>query len=454
MANLRKSLVGMKQTVIRNVRIVNEGKITEGDVLIKNGRFEKIGGYIDVQADEIDGGGQFLFPGIIDDQVHFREPGLTHKADIGSESRAAVQGGCTFYMEMPNTSPPAITGELLQDKYNIASKVSPANFSFYLGASNDNLEEVKAVDPRWVCGVKIFMGSSTGNMLVDDPVTLEDIFRESPCLIATHCEDEPRVRERMAWAKEEFGDDPDPSIHPVIRDHEACYLSSSFASELAKKYDTRLHILHLTTARELDLFTNAIPRDQKRITAEVCVHHLYFNDSDYARLGNQIKCNPAIKTEADRLALHEALRDGRLDVIATDHAPHTWEEKSAGYWKAPSGLPLVSHAFNVMLSFYHEGLYSLPFIADKMSHAVADIYQIRERGYIREGYWADCFIADPDFSWKVSQDNILYKCGWSPFMGHEFKGKVLKTLVNGVVVYDHETGLSGQLPGMRAEFNR
>jgi len=444
----------MRKTIIRNVRIVNEGKITEGDVLITNGRFDRVGGMVDVPADEIDGKGQYLFPGIIDDQVHFREPGLTHKADIASESRAAVHGGCTFFMEMPNTAPPATTQELLQDKYNIASRVSPANFSFYMGVTNDNLEEVLRVDPRWVCGIKIFMGSSTGNMLVDDPSTLEELFRQSPCLIATHCEDEQRVRQRMAWAREEFGEDPDPSIHPVIRDHDACYLSSSFAAELARKHGTRLHILHLTTEKELDLFTNAIPRTEKRITAEVCVHHLYFCDEDYAKLGNQIKCNPAIKTSADRRALHAALKDGRLDVIATDHAPHTWEEKSAGYWKAPSGLPLVAHAFNVMLDFHHAGEYTLPFLADKMSHAVADIYDIKDRGYIREGYWADFFLADIDLEWTVQQANIPYKCGWSPFEGKTFRGKVLKTFVNGVEVYDHEGGLSGALPGMRGEFNR
>lgn len=445
----------MNRIVIRNVHLVNEGKVLEGtDVLVKDGKFEKIGGVIDVPAKEVDGTGKYMFPGIIDDQVHFREPGLTHKADIGSESRAAVQGGCTLFMEMPNTSPPATDAVRLQEKYNIASEVSPANFSFYLGATNDNLEEVLQVDPRWVCGVKIFMGSSTGNMLVDNPVTLEDIFRESPCLIATHCEDEERVRARMKEAREKYGDDAPPSIHPIIRDHEACYLSSSLAVELANKHNTRLHILHLTTAMELDLFRNDIPRQEKRITAEVCVHHLYFNDTYYASLGNQIKCNPAIKTEKDRLALHAALKDGRLDVIATDHAPHTWEEKSGSYWTAPSGLPLVSHAFNVMMSFYHNGEYSLPFIADRMSHAVADIYQIKDRGYIREGYWADFFLADLDKEWTVSPSNILYKCGWSPFNGHTFKGKVQQTFVNGIEVYNDDGGLTGELAGMRVEFDR
>lgn len=444
----------MKSIVIRNVQLVNEGQIRSTDVLIKDGRFERIDTNIETHGEEIDGEGKFLFPGIIDDQVHFREPGLTHKADIASESRSAVIGGCTSFMEMPNTSPPAVTAEELQAKYNRGGTVSPANFSFYLGATNSNLEEVKKVDPRWICGIKIFMGSSTGNMLVDDPDILDNIFKESPCLITTHCEDELRVRQRMEWARQEFGEDPSPSVHPVIRDHEACLLSSSFAVDLAKKHNSRLHVLHLTTANELSLFTNDIPRTDKRITAEVCVHHLFFNDGDYEKLGNQIKCNPAIKTETDRLALHQALKDGRLDVIATDHAPHTWEEKSSGYWKAPSGLPLISHAFNVMLEFHHQGMYSLPFIADRMSHAVADIYRLKDRGYIREGYWADCFLADIQDEWQVNKTNIAYKCGWSPFEGKSFTGRVHKTMVNGVEVYDHLKGLSGSLPGMRLQFDR
>jgi dihydroorotase len=445
----------MERLIIRNVLCVNEGQITPCDVSIKDGRFEKISPSINLPGIDFDGAGKHLFPGIIDDQVHFREPGLTHKADIASESKAAVSGGCTSFMEMPNTKPPATTQDLLQNKYDIAAQCAPSNYSFYMGVSNDNLEEVLKTDPKRVCGIKIFMGSSTGNMLVDNPSTLKTVFRETPCLIATHCEDEKRVNSRLQEAKAKFGDDIPADMHPVIRDAEACYLSSSYAVELAKKYNTRLHVLHITTAEELSLFDSATQRKDKRITAEVCVHHLCYNDSYYASLGHLIKCNPAIKSENDRKALMHALKNGLLDVVATDHAPHTLQEKQNNYMNAPSGLPLVAHAFQMMLYFYHNDSLSLPFLADKMSHAVADIFQIKNRGYIREGYWADCFLADVDM-WgeEISPDNIPYKCKWSPLQGKRFKGIVEQTWVNGVNVYNRNTGFTNKPAGMRLEFDR
>jgi dihydroorotase len=418
--------------IVRNARLVNRGQILEADVLVKSGRIEKIAPSIGASAQlELDAKGHCLIPGIIDDQVHFREPGLTHKADIFSESRAAVAGGVTSYMEMPNVNPPSVTQELLEEKYQIAARRSLANYSFYMGTTNDNLEEVLRTDPRRVCGVKIFMGSSTGNMLVDAPSTLERIFTESPMLIATHCEDEKTVLANLALFKEKYGDALSAADHPRIRDEKACLLSSSLAVDLAKKHGTRLHVLHISTRDELSLFQNDIPLRDKRITAEVCVHHLHFSADDYDALGNQIKCNPAIKSREHRDALFPALLDDRLDVIATDHAPHTWAEKSQHYLQAPSGLPLIQHTLNVMLGFYHEGRISLERIVEKMCHAPAIAFRLEERGFLDEGCWADMALVDIGAEWTVQPENVLYKCGWSPFMGQKLYGKVLSTVVSG-----------------------
>ncbi len=428
----------MKRIIIKNAQIVNEGKITEGDLLVKGGRIEKIGGTIDAVVDmEIDGTGKYLMPGIIDDQVHFREPGLTHKSDLYTEPRAAVAGGTTSFMEMPNTVPNTLTQELLQDKYDIAAKKSLANYSFFMGASNDNIEEVLKTDARTVCGVKIFMGSSTGNMLVDETATLEGLFSKVPMLIATHCEDEATIRANAAAAKEKYGENVPIAMHPIIRNVEGCLISSSMAVELAKKHNTRLHILHISTKDELDLFRNDIPLSEKRITSEVCVHHLYFNASRYADLGTQIKCNPAVKDASHQEALLPALLDNRLDIIATDHAPHTWQEKSGTYFKAPSGVPLVQHSLNVMMGFMQEGKISMEKIVEKMCHAPAECFHVDQRGYIREGYHADLVLVDPNRKWTVSKDNVHYKCGWSPFEGHEFQGYVEKTIVSGHLAYDN-----------------
>jgi dihydroorotase len=418
--------------LIKNAHIVNEGKIIAGDVLTRGERIEKTGASIShPSAVVIDASGKFLFPGVIDDQVHFREPGLTHKGDIYSESRAAVAGGITSYMEMPNTVPNTLSQKLLEEKYVTASKKSLANFSFFMGASNDNMEEVLRTDPKTVCGIKVFMGSSTGNMLVDNERTLENIFSKSPMLIATHCEDEATIRANMEKFRSQYGDDVPVKYHPMIRSEEACYKSSSLAVSLAKKFNTRLHILHISTAAELDLFSNDVPLTEKKITAEACIHHLWFEEEDYSRLGNLIKWNPAIKTRDDREAILNAVLDGRIDVIATDHAPHTLEEKQQQYFKAPSGGPLVQHSLVAMLELFHRGKISLEKIAEKMSHAVADCFRIAERGYIREGYYADLVLADLNSPWTVSKENILYKCGWSPFEGTEFKSKVMHTFVSG-----------------------
>lgn len=426
----------MNSILIRNARIVNEGRIQEGDIYIKNGIIESIGAAVGKSADrEIEAAGLCAFPGVIDDQVHFREPGLTHKAEIYTEARAAVAGGTTSFMEMPNTRPPALTQALLEEKYQRAAAVSLANYSFFMGCSNDNLEEVLKTDPKSVCGVKVFMGSSTGNMLVDDTNTLRQLFRLSPLLIATHCEDEATIKRNEKRYKAEYGEDIDIAMHPLIRSAEACYLSSSLAVELAREFDTRLHILHISSARELELFDNKIPRREKRISSEVCVHHLSFDDHDYKDLGTRIKCNPAIKSSQDRQALLAALKDGRLDIIATDHAPHTLEEKTNPYFKAPSGLPLVQHSLVMMLEFYHKGLLTLEEIADKMSHAPADIFQIKERGYLREGYRADMVLVDLNAPWTVGKENILYKCAWSPLEGRSFRSRVKYTLVNGHPVF-------------------
>lgn len=444
----------MGNLLIKDVRVVNRGRVVEGDVLIRNGRFERVGGVLEAEGiRELPGNGLFLLPGLIDDQVHFREPGLTHKADIFSESRAAVAGGVTSFMEMPNTKPPAITQQLLEDKYAIAAQRSLANYSFFMGAANDNLEEVLRTNERTVCGIKAFMGSSTGNMLVDDPNTLEALFSQCPMLIATHCEDEATIKSNEAAFLAGYGEDVPVEYHPEIRSTKACLLSSSLAVDLARKHGTRLHILHISTADELALFRNDIPLEQKRITSEVCVHHLYFSSDDYEQLGTLIKCNPAIKSPAHRDALFPALLDNRLDIIATDHAPHTLQEKDQWYFQAPSGVPLVQHALNIMLGFYHAGMISLERIVEKMCHAPAVCFQIEGRGFIEEGYWADAVLLDPEKEWTVRAENILYKCGWSPFLGDTFKGKIEGTLVNGRLVY-YQDRLIEEGPGQRLTFNR
>lgn len=432
----------MQKYLLKNISVVNENNISEKDVYLKNGRIEKIGNQIDVKEKitEINGEGKHLFPGVIDDQVHFREPGLTHKATIYTESKAAVAGGVTSFMEMPNTIPNALTGELLEDKYNIAKHNSLANYSFFMGVSNTNAEEVLKMNKRKsnVCGVKIFMGSSTGNMLVDSEPALHRIFSGSELLIATHCEDEKIIKENYKNLKS-IKPVLSPSDHPIIRDENACYASSSFAASLAKKYNSRLHILHITTEKELELFTNKIPLKEKRITAEVCVHHLHFTADDYDKLGYLIKCNPAIKESKNKAALWKGLLDNRLDVIATDHAPHTLEEKQGPYENARAGLPLVQHPLLLMLSYYKDGKISLEKIAEKMSHAVADCFNIKERGYIREGYFADLAIVDLSESTSVKKENLLYKCGWSPLEGTTFPAAITNTFVNGNCVYGNST---------------
>jgi len=443
---LPEQIAAPMSTLIRNARIVNKGKITEADILIRNGRIEKIAPRITAPVNqEIDVKGNYVLPGIIDDQVHFREPGLTHKATIASESRAAVAGGVTSFMEMPNVNPPTVTQALLEEKYQIGARTSLANYSFFMGATNDNLEEVLRTNGGNVCGIKIFMGSSTGNMLVDSPNTLERIFAESPLLIATHCEDEATVRHNLEEYKAEFGDRLTAEFHPKIRNVEACLRSSSMAVDLAKRHGTRLHILHISTRDELDLFDNTIPLEQKRITAEVCVHHLYFSADDYARLGNDIKCNPAIKSAEHRDALLPALLDNRLDVIATDHAPHTRAEKDQPYLLAPSGLPLVQHSLPVMLGFYHAGRISLERIVEKMCHAPATLFRIQDRGFLEEGYWADLSIVDVNKEWTVQKDNILYQCGWSPFEGNVFRGQVLSTMVSGHLAWHDGKIVEGKM---------
>lgn len=447
----------MQKYLIKDIQVVNEGQINNADVLITNGRIEKIAPQISQLpggCQEITGPGKYLFPGCIDDQVHFREPGLTHKATIATEAKAAVAGGVTSFMEMPNTIPNALTQELLEDKYSIAAKSSLANYSFFMGVSNSNAEEVLKTNPKKkdICGIKIFMGSSTGNMLVDNPNTLDRIFRESEVLIATHCEDESVIKRNLEKMKAD-GKALTAADHPVIRDEEACYESSLYAIQIAKKYGTRLHILHISTEKELQLFTNLFPLKEKRITAEVCVHHLHFTSADYARLGNLIKCNPAIKAPHNKEALWKALLDNRLDVIATDHAPHIWEEKNGPYEKAHAGLPLVQHPLLLMLHYYKQGRISLEKIAEKMSHAVADCFQIKERGYIREGYHADLVMVDMDKPFTVSKENILYKCGWSPLENFTFPASVSHTFINGRLVYDNGNW-DEKVKGQRMIFER
>lgn len=443
----------MAKILLKNATIINERKRFESDLLIHNDRIEKIASSIsDEQAEVIDLKGKWLIPGMIDDQVHFREPGLTHKANIYTESRAAVAGGITSFMEMPNTKPNALTQELLQDKYDIAAKSSIANYSFFMGASNDNIEEVLKTDRQQVCGVKIFMGSSTGNMLVDNETTLTGIFSKCDMLIATHCEDEATVRANMEKFKAEYGEDVPIKYHPIIRSEEACYLSSSMAVDLAKKFDARLHILHISTAKELELFRNDIPLAEKRITAEACVHHLWFSDEQYEEKGTFIKWNPAVKTAADRDAIWEAVNDNRIDVFATDHAPHTIEEKENTYFKAPSGGPLVQHAILAYLQKAKEGKITVERAVEKMSHAVAECFHIDERGYIREGYFADLVVVDPNKKYGVDKSNILYKCGWSPFEGYTFDHSIDTTFVNGKIVYTDGKVVEGNT-GSRMTFH-
>ena len=445
----------MKSIVLKSGTIVNEGKQMVADLLIKNGRIEKIAEHIEVpeNCEVIDLEGKLVLPGCIDDQVHFREPGLTHKGNIHSESRAAVAGGITSFMEMPNTVPNALTQKLLQDKYDIASESSIANYSFFMGASNENVEEVLKTNPNNVCGVKIFMGSSTGNMLVDNEQTLDNLFSKVPMLIATHCEDEATIRKNIEAARLKYGENVPIEQHPYIRSEEACYLSSSMAVRLAKKHDTRLHILHISTAKELELFDNSIPLEQKRITAEACIHHLWFTEEYYKTKGSLIKWNPAVKKTSDRDAIFQAVLDNKIDVIATDHAPHTLEEKNNTYFKAPSGGPLVQHALLAMLEKVEEGKITIERVVEKMAHAPATLFNVIERGYIREGYYADLVIVDPNKKTDVTKASLLYKCGWSPFEGVVFSNAIDSTLVNGTVVYSGGRIIEKE-PGSRLLFNR
>ncbi len=442
-------------TILRSGTIVNEGKKIIADILIRNGRIEKIAPSIEVTGSEteIDLAGKLILPGCIDDQVHFREPGLTHKANIGTESRAAVAGGITSFMEMPNTVPNALTQELLEDKYQTASKSSIANYSFFMGASNENIGEVLKTNEKNVCGVKVFMGSSTGNMLVDSETTLDNLFAKVPMLIATHCEDEATIRANIEAAKLKYGENVPMEQHPYIRSEQACYLSSSLAVRLAKKHGTRLHVLHISTAKEINLFDNSIPLIQKKITAEACVHHLWFSEDDYAEKGAYIKWNPAVKKTTDRDAIFQAVLDNKIDVIATDHAPHTLKEKEGKYFNAPSGGPLVQHALLAMLEKIEQGFISIERVVEKMAHAPAILFEVTDRGYIREGYFADLVVVDPSKSFTVTKENILYKCGWSPFEGVSFSNEISMTFVNGNKVYENGQVIEGTL-GSRLLFNR
>lgn len=446
----------MDNYLIKNAKIVNNGSVTHGFVLVRGGIIRAVAegepGAEQDLAEVVDAGGSFLIPGVIDDQVHFREPGLTHKADIATESRAAVAGGITSYMEMPNTIPQTISIEELEKKYTRAAEVSMANYSFYLGATNDNIEEIRKLDPARNCGVKVFMGASTGNMLVDKREALEKIFAESPALIATHCEDEGTIRRNTKVQRNNFGDDIPVHLHPAIRSEEACFLSSSLAVELARKHHARLHVLHISTAKELELFEQGTSFENKRITAEVCVHHLWFHDGDYERKGTLIKWNPAIKTQLDRDSLLAGLLNDKLDVIATDHAPHTIEEKQSKYFESPSGGPLVQHSLVAMLEMVHRGKLSLEKVVEKMCHAPARLFGIGNRGFIEPGYKADLVLVDMEREWTVAHSNILYKCGWSPFGGETFHSTVTHTWINGKLVY--KEGLFNEMVrGERLEFN-
>lgn len=444
----------MSTILIKDATIINEGGMKKGSVLIENDLIKNI--IFDgstPQADKvIDASGLLLLPGVIDDQVHFREPGLTHKADIKSESRAAVAGGITSYMEMPNTIPQATTHEILEEKYKIAAQNSAANYSFYIGATNNNLDEILKTDPKKVCGIKLFMGSSTGNMLVDNDTMLNKIFAESRMIITTHCEDEATINENMTIYRNKFGDDLPFKFHPVIRSAEACYKSSKKASDLARKHNARLHILHLSSAKELELLDHDMPLNKKRITGEVCVHHLWFTDKDYDKYGSRIKWNPAVKSENDRDGLRQGLKDGYLDIVATDHAPHTIEEKDNKYFQAPSGGPLVQHSLVAMLEMVKQGHFTYEMVVEKMSHNPAVLFQVEKRGFIKEGFKADLVLVDPDASWEVKPENILYKCGWSPFEGTTFSHKVIQTFVNGQLAYDN--GKVNESKGERLIFNR
>ncbi len=444
------------QYLIKNIYVASEGYHDCYDVLIDPPYISKIERVIDDVKEnviEINGENKILIPGMIDDQVHFREPGLIHKADIYTESKAAVAGGITSYMEMPNTKPPAITIEELEKKYIIAQQKSFGNYSFYLGASNDNINEIKKADYSKICGVKIFMGSSTGDLLVNEPKIVENIFSECPTLIAAHCEDDNIIKKNIEKVTEAHGFDLPPYFHAIIRNDDACYASSKFATEIAKKYNTRLHILHISTAKELSLFNNHIPLREKRITSEACIHHLWFTDEDYDKLGNKIKWNPSIKTQYDRDNIIEAVNNNLIDVIATDHAPHTLEEKNKPLLETPSGGPLVQHALLALLELYHQKKLSLETIVRKTSHNVADIFKVKYRGYIQEGYFADVVIINIHASTSVNKENILYKCGWSPFEGYTFSSKIEKTFVNGQLVYDNGE-INEEARGMRMEFDR
>ena len=445
----------MDNYLIKNARIVNNGIITRGFVLVRGGIIRAVAGgdpgVEQDQAEVVDAGGQYLIPGIIDDQVHFREPGLTHKADIMTESKAAVAGGVTSFMEMPNTRPQTTTLEELEKKYQRAAEVSMANYSFYLGATNDNIEEIRKLDPARNCGIKVFMGSSTGNMLVDDPAALERIFRESPTLIATHCEDEETIQENIMRYREKYGDDIPVHLHPEIRSEEACFRSSSLAVELARKHNTRLHVLHLSTARELELFEQGTSFGKKRITAEVCVHHLWFSDEDYQRKGTLIKWNPAVKTGHDRDSLMAALLNDKLDVVATDHAPHTIEEKQSKYGESPSGGPMVQHSLAAMLELAHRQKITIEKVVEKMCHAPARLFGIAGRGFIEPGYKADLVLVDMNREWTVAHHNILYKCGWSPLEGETFHSMVTHTWINGKLAY-REGLFNEMIRGERLEF--
>ena len=447
----------MSSILIKNATIINEGKTFRSDLLIKDELISSIGSNDQINIPSgtkiIDATGLLLIPGVIDDQVHFREPGLTYKGDIYSESRAAVAGGVTSFMDMPNTNPQTVTINLLNEKYQIGAENSFANYSFYLGATNTNLEDVLNVNKSEVCGIKLFMGSSTGNMLVDDENALRELFAKTSLPITVHCEDEPIIRKNSEIYREKYGEDVPVKMHSLIRSREACFRSSSHAVKLAKEYNTRLHILHLSTADELKLFSNALPLNQKRITGEVCIHHLWFDDSSYDELGTLIKWNPAIKTRFDRDALINGVNNNLIDIVATDHAPHTLAEKGNSYFKAPSGGPLIQHSLVVMLELYHRKIFSLEKIVDMMCHNPAILFNIRNRGFIREGYQADLCLIDPSSSWSVSKENILYKCGWSPFEGTTFRSKVVQTIVNGTIVYDNGV-INNDYRGQRLMFDR
>jgi dihydroorotase len=444
----------MYDLILKNSKIVNENKILESDIAIKNNRIELIASDINAESSEvIDVNGRYVIPGLIDDQVHFREPGLTHKGEIATESKAGLAGGVTSYFEMPNVNPTTTTNENLTKKFELASTRSLSNYSFHLGASNTNIEEIKKVDINQAAALKVFMGASTGEMLVDSIDALDDIFHYSPLIVVTHCEDQKTIVDNEKLFYEKFGNNLSAEQHHLIRNVESCYLSSSLAVSLAKKYDSDLHVFHLTTEKEMDLFTSGDVIG-KKITAEVCVHHMHFNDSYYSELGNQIKCNPSIKEESDRLALIKALHDNKIDIIATDHAPHTWDEKMSDYRDAPAGLPLVQHGLQILMDFYHQDILSLETIVEKTSHNVAKRFQIKDRGYVREGYYADLAILDIDKSYTVSEENILYKCGWSPFSGKTFNSSIYMTIVNGYVAFK-DGQVSENLPfGMQIEFDR